>query len=267
MSLPQLSAPFPASALAELIRSDTPTRPRCLAVLDGRLRGRVWADDSVSPSTAIVIEDADGTVYAGGALTRDLVAATLAGVETASGDLIFGFADTGDPLRSLVPGEPYWRGQAIDFTEREPSSNEASALAARLPDGAQLVRLDATRLPLTAWYDDTLFAFGSVERWEEHGIGYAVVIDGRVVAESVAGPRSRRTLEMGVVTDEQHRRRGFGTLVSLAVARACEERGDQVWWNANAGNEPSIRIARRIGFRRERRYDLVACHATPSRGR
>jgi RimJ/RimL family protein N-acetyltransferase len=44
------------------------------------------------------------------------------------------------------------------------------------------------------------------------------------------------------------------------VARACEARGDTVWWNANAGNAPSIAIARRIGFQRERAYEVVACH-------
>jgi RimJ/RimL family protein N-acetyltransferase len=100
-----------------------------------------------------------------------------------------------------------------------------------------------------------------VERWEEHGIGCAVLVEGKVAAESIAGPRSRGMLEMGVVTREPYRRRGYGTLASRAVARACEERGYRVWWNANSENLPSIRIARRLGFRRERRYDLVACHA------
>jgi GNAT superfamily N-acetyltransferase len=87
------------------------------------------------------------------------------------------------------------------------------------------------------------------------------MVDGAVAAESNAGPRCRGLLEMGVVTREPFRRRGFGTLVSVAVARACEERGDRVWWNANATNVPSLAIARRLGFSTERRYEVVACHA------
>ena len=120
----------PAAATRQrLIRSDAPTRPRALAVLDGRLAGRVWADDAASPSAAIVIEDADGTVYAGGALTRDLVADTLADVATASGDLIFGFADA-RRRRCAVScrTEPYWRGEAIDFTDRAAGPDEVELL-------------------------------------------------------------------------------------------------------------------------------------------
>jgi RimJ/RimL family protein N-acetyltransferase len=244
-----------------LIPADAPTRPRALAVLDGVLSGRAWIDDASEPHAIVVIEDSDGTVYAGGEVSPAEVRRALVGVETASGDLIFGFAAPDDAVRDVVPGEPYWRGEAIDFTDRRPLHGEDDRLGARLPDGAELVRLDRATIPMTEWYPDTLHAFGSVERWEEVGIGYAVMVEGAVAAESVAGPRSRGLLEIGVTTREPFRRRGFGTHVSLAVARACEERGDRVWWNANAGNASSIAIARRLNFVHERRYELVACRA------
>lgn len=250
-----------AAAGESLIRADTPARPRALAVLDGLLSGRAWADDPANPRAVLVMEDADGTVYGGGALTAEALRSALEGVATKSGDLIFGLASSDDPMRAMVPAEPYWRGDALDFTDRVPPADEDRLVPQDLPDGVRVVRLDASLLPLTEWYEDTLHAFGSAERWEELGLGYAVMIGDRMVAEAMAGPRCRRLLEMGVVTREDHRRRGFGTLVSRLTARACEERGDRVWWNANADNAPSLAIARRIGFRHERRYDLVACHA------
>jgi GNAT superfamily N-acetyltransferase len=245
----------------ELIPGDAPARQRALAVLDGVLAGHAWIDDPLAPSALLVIEDADGTVYAGGACTPSSVREALAGLATASGDLVFGFSGAADALRELVPADPYWRGEAIDFTDREAPPGEEEALGQVLADGASLVRLDRASLPLTESYEDTLIAFGSIEAWEEHGVGFAAMVNGLVAAESVAGPRCRGVLEMGVVTREPYRRRGYGTVVSAAVARACEERGDRVWWNANSENEPSIRIARHLGFRNERRYEVVACRA------
>jgi RimJ/RimL family protein N-acetyltransferase len=253
-----------ASHASGLIRADAPSRPRALAVLDGVLAGRAWVDDPLAPTAIVVIEDADGTIYAGGAVDADEVRAALSAVTTKSGDLIFGFASTDDPLRGMLPAEPYWRGEAIDFTDRHPAPDEAQRLRDPLPDGARLERLTRETLAGTEWFADTIHAFGSIDRWEEHGIGFAVTIGGHVVAESVAGPRSNGLLEMGVTTREDHRGKGFGTLASVAVARSAEERGDRVWWNTNAGNAPSIAIARRLGFRTERRYEVVACHSAPA---
>ncbi len=246
-------------AAERLIAADVPARPRALAVLDGLLSGRAWVDDPASPTAILVVEDAGGTVYGGGALTPDGVAAALDGVATAAGDLIFGFAGPDDPMRAMVPSEPYWRGEAIDFTDRVAPDDEHVRSDPDLPDDARVVRLDASLLPLTEWYEDTLRAFGSAERWEELAVGFAVMDGDRMLAEALAGPRCRGLLEMGVVTREDQRGRGYGTLVSRLTARACEAAGDRVWWNANAGNAPSLAIARRIGFTRERRYDLVAC--------
>lgn len=260
-----LDPPYDAGAIEALIRADAPTRPRALAVLDGVLSGHVWADDPDAPTAALVMEDADGTTCGGGALTREVVLATLTGVPTQAGDLIFGFADAADPLRDLVPAEPYWSGEAIDFTDRVPPADEGSALSAL--EGARIIQLDAATLPMTEWYEDTIHAFGSVERWMELGAGFAVMVGDEMAAEVIAGPRSRGLMEMGVITRERFRRRGYGTLVSRLTARACEARGDRVWWNANAGNAPSLTIARRLGFKVERRYELVACHALPSTDR
>jgi RimJ/RimL family protein N-acetyltransferase len=246
---------------SELIRADAPTRPRALAVLDGVLSGYAWVDDPAAPRSLLVVEDADGTTYAAGALSRDDVRAAMAGLATKSGDLIFGFAGSNDALRDLVPAEPSWRGEAIDFTDRQPRPDEAERLAAPLTDGARLVSLDRSTLTQTEWYEDTLHAFGTAERWEENGLGYGVMVGESLVAESVAGPRTRDLLEMGVAVREPLRRRGYGTIVSLATARACEELGHRVWWNTNATNVASIAIARRLGFRVERPYDLVACRA------
>ena len=247
----------PATAnLEAMLPADLPARPRAVAVLDGILAGRVWADDADRPRALLVIETADGTVYGGGDLTRDAVADALCGVETKSGDLIFGFRGPDDSMRDLVPAEPYWHGEAIDFTERTPTVAEGG-----VPGGVAIVRIDASLLPRTEWAEDMLHAFGGTERWEAHGVGRGIASDGELLAECLAGPRVRGMLEMGVITRESFRGRGYGTLVSRLVAEACEAAGDRVWWNANAANEPSIRIARRIGFRRERRYDLVALHA------
>jgi RimJ/RimL family protein N-acetyltransferase len=252
------------AAWERLLPADVPTRLRAIAVLDGVLSGRVWVDALDRPSRLIVLEDADGTVYVGG---DPDVAATLEGVTTRSGDLIFGFAgtDDDDPLRAAVPGEPYWRGAAIDFIDRRPEGDETAAVEralAALPDGVRAVPIDARLLSRTEWYEDTLHAFGSLERWQERAVGFGIVDGDALLAECVAGPRTAGGwLEMGVATREAHRRRGYGTLLSRLVARACESRGDRVWWNANADNAPSIAIARRIGFRSERRYDLVALRA------
>lgn len=245
-------------AVEGLLPTDLPTRPRALGVIDGVLAGRVWADQARDPTWTIVLETADGTVYAGGSLPAGALQHCLSGVETRSGELVVGFCGPDDPVRRILPSDPFFAGQAIDFTDRVPPADERDVLAQPPPEGTRLAILDADLLPRTEWYEDTLHAYGSPEGWDRNGVGRCLLVGREVAAEAMAGPRVRRTMEMGVATRGPYRRRGYGTLVSRHVARACEAAGDRVWWNTSADNIPSQAIARRLGFRREHRYELVA---------
>lgn len=245
-------------AIERLLPIDMPTRPRALAVLDGVLAGCIFADRSDDPTWLVVVELFEGTVFGGGALTAVALERVLAATEPESDDFVIGFTGPDDPIRGLVPANPSFRGEAIDYSDRQPPADEAEAVARPAPDGLRLAELTAELLPQTEWYRATLRAFGSPAGWSERGIGRCLLAGREVAAEAMAGPRVRGLMEMGVATRGPYRRHGYATYLARQVARACEARGDRVWWNTSADNLPSQAIARRLGFRTERRYELVA---------
>jgi RimJ/RimL family protein N-acetyltransferase len=76
---------------------------------------------------------------------------------------------------------------------------------------------------------------------------------GAMVAErivAVAGLRQvhKQFYEVGINTLPAHRRQGWGTAVAAAATDAGLHLAPLVQWSAPLNNEPSMRIARRLGF-------------------
>lgn len=253
-------APGPTGApLDRFFASNLPTRPRCIGVLDGSLGGVIWADERDPPAWVVVTELADGTTYIGGAIGTGELQLVFGCLAPASGDIIIGFAGADDRIRNVLPADPYYRGEAIDFTDRVAPPDEERLLAP--PEGLRVVDMDADLFMRTQWHADLLVAFGGVDRWRAGGIGRCLMGGDEIMCEAMAGPPIRGLMEVGVLTAEAHRGRGYATLTCRHVVRACESRGLAPWWNTSAGNAASMTVARRLGFSRERRYELVAYRA------
>lgn len=248
-----------APALESLFSDALPARLRCLGVLDGSLGGVIWADDSRSPGWVVVTELADGTTYVGGEVDATNLEAVFGELTPASGDIVVGFSGMDDPLRAVLPPDPYRMGGAIDFTDRVPPADEDRLLAP--PADTRVAEMDVTLFARTEWYQDSLVAFGSIDRWTDAGLGRCLMRDDEILCEATAGPAIRGTMEFGVLTREAHRGRGYATLTCRHLARACEQRGLIPWWNTSADNLASAKVARRLGFGRERHYDLVMYRA------
>ena len=98
----------------------------------------------------------------------------------------------------------------------------------------------------------------SVETAVEHGIGYCLLDGERVVAEAFAGPIVGGALEMATITDAAFQRRGLGTIVCARTILECEHNGYTTWWNTGLTNLGSSALARKLGYRTEHRYRLLA---------
>ena len=69
---------------------------------------------------------------------------------------------------------------------------------------------------------------------------------------------ARGVAEVGVGTSAAHRGRGLATLAAARVILACEARGYRPFWNAASQNAASVALARRLGFRTERAFQVAA---------
>jgi predicted GNAT family acetyltransferase len=72
-------------------------------------------------------------------------------------------------------------------------------------------------------------------------------------------------MEIGVMTAEAHRGKGYATRVSAHVIARCLERGASVAWSCETDNPTSIAIARRLGFQDERTYPVLVYRSTKPR--
>lgn len=86
----------------------------------------------------------------------------------------------------------------------------------------------------------------------------AAVIDGDIVSLAHTFAWSPMYVDIGVTTHEQFRNQGMATAAAAIVAQEVQRRGKVPVWSTGADNEPSMRIAARLGFREtSRRLYLI----------
>ncbi len=130
-----------------------------------------------------------------------------------------------------------------------------------LPAGYRLVSIDAALL------NDATLQLDSLRReiaevWPTpatflaHAWGYGVLWGQALVAWCTAEEVSPGRCGVGIWTAEAHRRRGLATAAAAAFARRCAREGRTALWDAWAANEPSRRVAERLGWALQHAYTV-----------
>lgn len=243
---------LPAALRAAFTMAE-PAGLRCLGVLAGVLRGRVFVDDAAEPTRALLHETMYGTIYLSGAWTPAQVAEMIHDFRR-RGEVMIGLWPD-DPRIALLPTNTDYIGTVYDFYDH-PSATVLASLSAKMPAHCELRPLESSVFDSLIERAMLLKHYGDVDAALSTIMGYCLFYEGQNVCEAVAGPLIDGIREMGILTHKDYRRRGYATLTCAALLQACGRLGVQTFWNCNSSNLASVALARRLGYQRERAYTL-----------
>jgi RimJ/RimL family protein N-acetyltransferase len=99
------------------------------------------------------------------------------------------------------------------------------------------------------------------------GVYYGIRVNGKLVSAAgthVISPRARLAVVGNVLTQVDHRGRGYATAVTGAVTAELLEVCDQVVLNVRADNPPALQAYRRLGFAEHVRFEERLVHRIAS---
>jgi RimJ/RimL family protein N-acetyltransferase len=145
----------------------------------------------------------------------------------------------------------------VEFRRRRNRSETHLEKLATAPRGAEVLRIDSRVMRRCLWRDDVLRATGSTSEFLGHGLGFCLEVGKAIVAEAYAVIWSEDRAEIATVTHPEHRGRGHATVLCASLIQACEAVGLKTYWNCDARNEASVRLATRLGYIDPHEYRLL----------
>jgi len=219
----------------------------------------VWVDDLAAPRSAFVWDRAY-CYYFLGEQAPDDIARILHDIvlpqARADGRRFAKFNGNLD-YESVLPEIPLQKMEWRFYTFDQPHPD-----AAPLPDGYRLQPIDADLLANTklAYLDNLLGELWQMwncpQDFLTFAFGYCVLHEESIACWCTAEYVSEMKCGIGIETAEAHRRRGLATAAAVAVVRESLSRGLTPHWDCLATNLPSNRVAEKVGFTLQERYDI-----------
>ena len=261
ISLMRIPAHQVSPPLRALFDEKQPVAIRCFAVLDGSIRGQIWTNDVARPTWGAVQEAAFGTLFLGGRPNARLVHELVEELRQEQGVALALWPD--HPYNQLLPPGPDFDGWELEFTNRPLGASEVPDLS--VPENCELRAIDATWFERCRYRDHYAAYFGSTERTLEQGFGFCLVREQELLSEAFAADAALGMIEIGTITGEAYRGRGYATVTCAQLIRECEARGYHTYWNCSKENLASAALARRLGHQTEKEFRYVVWDAPTNR--
>ena len=113
------------------------------------------------------------------------------------------------------------------------------------------------RSKLSRWRDEIDDTCNPPVAFHRRSPGICLMRGDEILCQAYAPWWGRGVTEIGAVTAEAHRRKGYAKMTCGYLARDCEALGFTTHWTCHASNAGSVKVAQALGFRSERPYELI----------
>lgn len=242
-------------AFRALFRTDEPHPTRLPAVLTGMAHGKLLTDNPTNPTWGIVQEGYDGCIYLGGEPSPTTIAAVI--TQLRKERMVLALVWPTDPRTALLPQTFDEESLSIDFYDRSLGQG-LDCYCNALPDNCTIRRANRELIMRTEWGPGDVDYQGGLDAWEERCICFCLMRGEEILSEASVGPSVDGLREPGVFTQKAHRGNGYGTIVSAHLVHHIERLGERTYWSCDSTNYPSAAIARKLGYRLEKPFRVLA---------
>jgi RimJ/RimL family protein N-acetyltransferase len=235
--------------LLPLFKDDCPNRAALLAFLEGRGPGIAYADNAEHPTAALVSTNLYSFSYVGGTPDTAWLAEAITELRKQRYLVITHAAWMPD----LALPEP---DRILPRLEYLHPQKEWQVPPVSLPERYYFRPLDADLLERCLWGEEMVAAYGNVEDFLANAVGFCLMHGDEICCEAYALLPGDGHYEIGTVTHEAYRGKGYAYATCLHLAEACAERGYETSWSCDVGNEASQATARKLGYATVREYQF-----------
>ena len=239
--------------LPALFDPDVPDQPVLWAVLKGRHRGRALVDDLHHPSQCVLRTDAVLT-FASRHITQAFLDQAIDHFRQTESVWLVWPASISPELHAPEGAQV---AQRLEFYDIDPRSEMLASLRRSLPDGYTMRFINRQLIERCEWGDEMEFYCGSIDNFLANGLGLCMMKGDEIIVEAYVSSFGDTTAEIGAVTREAYRGRGYAAIACAYLIGACQQRGYQAYWSCDADNLASIRVACKLGFRKEGIYQIL----------
>ena len=244
-----LDCPTDHPALPGLFDPHIPNNPALWAVFLGRHAGRALVDDLLIPRQCVVRTDALLT-YASCGISQDFLGRAIAHFRQSQ--RLWLVRNQADP--SAPSG--YRMMPRLEFYDYDPHSQVLADLRNQVPTGHELRTIDMELLQRCEWRDDMAFYCGSLENFLRYDLGLCLMQGEEIIVETYASALGSPYAEIGAITHEPYRGKGFAPITVAYLIEALEQRGYHAYWSCDQDNPASARVASKLGFKVEKAYEV-----------
>lgn len=99
------------------------------------------------------------------------------------------------------------------------------------------------------WWD-------SVEKYLSCNLGYCIVKEDEIVSFCMCDYVNENLRPLGIMTKEEHRRKGLCEVETSAYIKECMDRGLRPYWDCMGSNIPSQSLAEKLGLEKVWKYNV-----------
>lgn len=229
------------------------------AVLKGRQPGRIFADDPVTPSAALMCRSYE--YYVAGDVSPSLRAFIKdAPAEPGVFQKLYGYAPVGEAWEQAILGD--YAGALIRIPRHNFRWDGAAVMHWRekLPDGARVVPIDrqlAERID-REWHETIGLLWDGYDNYLQHGFGFCLMMGDQLGSMASSDGTSDTLVNIGVRTNKDFWRQGLGKLVCSAFIEHTLDGGRLPTWDTDGMNERSRALASSLGFVEGRMFSQLS---------